>query len=316
MAPTTLGRVALIGAGHVGIHYARHLTAAGATLSVYDRSADAIAQAQACGALATGSCAEAATGADFVLLAVPDPMAVRSALTGEDGVLTGAPEGALIIDASTGDPETAREMHAAAKVAGLDYIEAPISGGEPGGAGTDGATAANVTFMVGGDRAAYERALPVLEILGSHALYLGPPGSGSIVKLISNHIAGLINLITAEAFTLGAAAGFGYETLLEVFAHTDASSYMLHDYIGPRLRRGDFEAGFSVDLMYKDHRLAGELAQQLKVPMLFNQLAMETYQLLRAKGSGHKDVTEMHRFLAELTATTIDARAPVRTPRD
>ena len=87
----------------------------------------------------------------------------------------------------------------------------------------------------------------------------------------------------------------------------------MHHYIAPRLRRDDYEAGFSVDFMYKDHRLAGELARRLKVPMLFNQLALETYQILRVQGQGSKDLTQIFPFLAELIGATIDGRDPSRT---
>ena len=308
-----LGDIGVIGVGHVGIHYARHLIRAGARVMVYDTDADNLARAVQAGARAMASSREVAQSASIILLAVPDPNAVKAVLEGETGVFAGAPSGALIIDASTGDPQTARAMHAAAKQKNIDYIEAPISGGEPGGAGTDGATAGNITFMVGGDEDAYARALPVLEKLGSHVLHLGPSGSGSIAKLLSNHIAGLVNLVVAEAFTLGAAAGFGFETLLEVFAHTDANNYMMSDYIAPRLRRRDFAAGFSVDLMYKDHRLAGELAQSLNVPMFLNSQALESYQVLRARGLGSKDLTEVFPAIADTVGVTIDERQPTRS---
>ena len=310
-----LGDIGVIGIGHVGIHYARHLIAAGARVTVFDTDADNLSSAVQLGAHAKSCCREVAQSADIILLAVPDPAAVKTVLQGGDGVFAGAASGSLIIDASTGDPETVRSMYLLAKDKGIDYVEAPISGGEPGGAGTDGALAGNITFMVGGDEAAYQRALPVLEKLGSHVLHLGPSGSGSIVKLLSNHIAGLVNLVVAETFTLGAAAGFGFETLLEVFAHTDANSYMMMHYIAQRLHRRDFEPGFSVDLMYKDHRLAGELAQSLNVPMFLNSQALETYQVLRARRLGHKDVTEIFPALAETVGVTIDERNPVRSTK-
>lgn len=308
-----LADVGVVGVGHVGIHYVRHLIEAGARVPVYDTDSDNLSGAVKLGADAKSSCREVAQNADTILLAVPNPTAVRTVLQGEDGVFAGAANGTLIIDASTGDPETVRAMYHAAKAKGIDYIEAPISGGEPGGAGTDGASAGNITFMVGGDEDAFRRALPILETLGSHAMHLGPSGSGSIAKLLSNHIAGLVNLVVAESFTLGAAAGFGFETLLEVFARTDANTFMMSEYIAQRLRRRDYEAGFSVDLMYKDHRLAGDLARALKVPMFLNSHALESYQVLRARGLGHKDVTQMFPVLADAAGTTIDERKPIRT---
>ena len=164
--------------------------------------------------------------------------------------------------------------------------------------------------MVGGDREAHERALPVLGLLGKHFFYLGPAGMGSTVKLISNLMAGLHNLVASEAFVLGAAAGIAPETLLEVFDQTDARSFHLTDYFAPRIRRHDFEPGFAVDLQYKDHRLAGELGKRLGVPLLFNELATQVYQMLRAQGLGGKDITETVNFLGTLGG------ADIYRPRD
>ena len=141
-------------------------------------------------------------------------------------------------------------------------------------------------------------------------MHLGPSGSGSMVKLLSNHIAGLVNLVVAEAFTLGAAAGFGFETLLEVFAHTDANTYLMSDYIAPRLHRRDLAAGFSVDLMYKDHRLAGELVPQSRRPDVFQQPSLG--ELPGAEGPGtrpqrpYRDLS----VLAEAVGITIDELNP------
>jgi 3-hydroxyisobutyrate dehydrogenase-like beta-hydroxyacid dehydrogenase len=123
--------------------------------------------------------------------------------------------------------------------------------------------------------------------------------------LISNLMAGLHNLVAAEAFVLGAAAGFSPETLFEVFDGTDAKSYWLTDYFAPRIRRRDFEPGFTVDLQYKDHRLAAELAQQLQVPALLNGLAVQLYQMLRAQGLGGKDLVEAVNQLGRMAGVDI-----------
>ena len=311
MAERKLGRLGVIGLGHVGNHYARHLIGAGANVTAFDIDPARLEAVAAVGATAVGSPRAVAEAADTIVLSLPNPDAVETVMRAADGILAGAKAGTLVIDASTVDPVTCQTMYAAAKAQDVDYVETPISGGEPGEAGTEGAEAGTVTFMVGGEEAAFERAKPVLDVLGSHALYLGPAGAGSIVKLISNQISGLENLIIAEAFTLGAAAGFSYETLLEVFDHTDAKSFMMTEYIAPRMRRRDYEPGFSVDLMYKDHRLSAELGQRLGVPQPFNALALEYYQMLRGQGRGGKDLTEVVNLYGELAGTGIyNPRAP------
>ncbi len=305
MPQQNLGRIGLIGLGMVGSHYADHLLKAASQLSVHDTNEERVHLVAEKGAVPAASPLEVANKSDIIVLSLPSPEVVEEVMLGANGLLKGAGKEALVIDSSTIDPEFCDRIYRAAREHGVSYLEAPMSGGAPDGAGTRGAEAATVTFMVGGDKSGYERAKPVLEVLGERSFYLGPAGSGATVKLISNHIAGLNMLVTAEAFTLGAAAGFSYETLLEVFAATDANNFTMFESFAPRVRQRDFEPGFSVDLMHKDHRLAGELAERLGVPMLFNQLALETYQILRSRGLGQKDFAEAANLFGELADVDI-----------
>jgi len=299
-----VGTIGQIGLGVLGQLFAGHLLKAGPLL-VFDVAPDRVAEAVARGATPRTSAAEVASDVDVVVLSLPNPEAVRAVMTGPGGVLEGAGSGTVILDTSTIDPATSREMYAQSSASGARYLDAPVSGGAPGGAGTDGARAATISFMVGGDRDAFDDAQGVMRLLGQRSFYLGPAGSGSTVKLISNLMAGLHNLVAAEAFVLGAAAGFSPETLFEVFDGTDAKSYWLTDYFAPRIRRRDFEPGFTVDLQYKDHRLAAELAQQLQVPALLNGLAVQLYQLLRAQGLGGKDLVEAVNQLGRMAGVDI-----------
>jgi 3-hydroxyisobutyrate dehydrogenase-like beta-hydroxyacid dehydrogenase len=294
-----------VGLGVIGQLYAGHLINARGALVVHDLVPERVEQAVGLGATAAASARAVAEACDVILVALPAPAAVVAAMLGQDGILAGARPGTLVIDVSTVDPETSRQMCAAARDRGVDYLDAPVSGGAPGGAGTDGARAATISFMVGGDPDAFERAKPTMAILGKRWFYLGASGMGSTVKLISNLIAGLHNLVASEAFVLGAAAGIEPETLLAVFDGTDAKSFWLTDYFAPRIRRRDFQPGFSVDLQYKDHRLASDLARTLGVPLLFNDLAVGVYQAMRATGLGGHDLVESVRFLGGLAGADI-----------
>ena len=130
----------------------------------------------------------------------------------------------------------------------------------------------------------------------------------------SNLCAGIHALVAAEAFTLGAACGFPPERLLEVFAHTDAKSFFMTDYVGPRVARGDAAPGFTVDLQLKDHRLAAELGHEQRVPLPFNTLAIDAWERLRAQGRGANDVTDAVFFSAEQARQELGAR-PAPTGR-
>jgi 3-hydroxyisobutyrate dehydrogenase-like beta-hydroxyacid dehydrogenase len=308
MSEEHLGQVGL---GVIGQLYAGHLIDARGALVVHDLVPERVRQAVGLGATAAASARAVAEACDVILIALPAPPAVLAALLGDDGILGGARPGTLVIDVSTVDPGTSRRIWAAARERGVDYLDAPVSGGAPGGAGTDGARAATISFMVGGDPDAFERAKPTMAILGDRWFYLGASGMGSTVKLISNLMAGLHNLVASEAFVLGAAAGIEPETLLDVFDGTDAKSFWLTDYFAPRIRRRDFQPGFSVDLQYKDHRLASDLARELGVPLLFNDLAIGVYQAMRAGGLGGRDLVESVRFLGGLSGADIyDVRRP------
>lgn len=302
----------LVGLGAIGQIYAEHLLHKNQQLLIHDLETSRVDALLPLGATSASSLAELAQKCDTIILALPSPHAVEATLAADGRVLSHARPGTLIIDMSTIDPWTAVQMHEAAQKRGVDYLDAPISGGAPGGAGTDGARSASVTFLVGGNREAFDRARPTMQMLGERFIYLGQAGSGSALKLISNLVAGLHNLVASEAFVLAAAAGFDPETVLEVFDGTDAKSYWLTDYFAPRIRNINFDPGFSVDLQYKDHRLAAEMGQRLGVPLLFNSLALQTYQLLRAQGLGKRDLVEAVRFLGRLSNANIyEPRPPI-----
>jgi 3-hydroxyisobutyrate dehydrogenase-like beta-hydroxyacid dehydrogenase len=299
-ATNSLGNVGLVGLGNVGQHYARHLLRVSDLLSVYDIDPSKASQIVSAGGVAASSSCELAAASDSIVLALPNPLAVEAEMFGEKGIFAAERKNCLVIDISTIDPDTSKRLYSEAKSRGYDYLEAPMSGGEPGGSGVSGAKAGTVTFMAGGDVSSFERAKPVLDVLGSHAIHLGPAGSGNTVKLISNMIAGLNMAVMAEGFVLGAAAGISHDILLEVFSRTDAKSYTMFEEFAPHLSANDYEDGFPIDLMHKDHRLAGELGQKFGVPLLFNQLALEVYQICRAQGYGRKSHAVVIEALAGL----------------
>lgn len=293
-------RVGLIGLGNVGGHYARNLLDAFQTVIVHDADPDKTARIVQAGARAAVSSLDLAAQADVIVLALPNPQVVRQEMYADDGILASGRTGTLIVDISTIDPDTAIELYNRAADAGFAYLEAPMSGGEPGGAGHFGAQKRLITFMVGGDLKAFERGRPVFDALGKHAIHLGPVGRGNAVKLISNHIAGLYMATMAEAFVLGAAMGIDHATLFKVFRRTDAQSFTMFEEFQPHLTARDYEEGFPVELMHKDHRLAGELARKYNVPLPLNAIAMEAYQVAMARGLGRKSHAAVVESMAEI----------------
>ncbi|WP_033294981.1 NAD(P)-dependent oxidoreductase [Amycolatopsis jejuensis] len=291
--------VGLLGAGSIGEHYLANLVKHYGDVAVFDTDAGRVEAASVAGGRVVESAKILAAECDVVLVSLPNPPAVRAAFKGGDGLLAGLRPGALVVDTSTVSPEVNREMSALVQGLGGGYLDAPVSGGQPAEAGVEGAKAATMTFMVGGGRSDFDRAQELFDVLGSHAMLLGPSGSGTVVKLISNLCSGIHLLIAAEAFALGAACGFSTEELSKVFRQTDAKSYIMTDYLIPRILAHNTVPGFTVDLQVKDHRLAQELAHDVKVPLPFNALAIQTWERLRAQNRGQHDIADSSFFIAE-----------------
>jgi 3-hydroxyisobutyrate dehydrogenase-like beta-hydroxyacid dehydrogenase len=298
-------RIGVVGLGAIGSLCAEHVLTKEGAVVVYDHDSSRVDKIAQSGARPAASARELASCVDVVVVSLPNPAAARAALLGPDGLLSAEAAGdLLIVDMSTVDPQTSRDLAQVAAERGVRYIEAPVSGGEPL-TGVDAAKAGTLTFMVGGDMDAFHDAIPVLGLLGVKWHYLGPAGSGSTVKLISNLMSGIYTLVAAEGLALGAAAGFTAEQLINVFRDTDARSFFLIDYLWPRLQEGRQEPGFAVDLQLKDHRLAAELGHTFGIPLSFNAVAIQTYEQMRRAGRGTRDVSDAIRFCAELSAVDL-----------
>ncbi|MBT5414776.1 MAG: NAD(P)-dependent oxidoreductase [Rhodospirillaceae bacterium] len=307
-------RIGQIGLGALGLPFARRLHKAFGALRVYDIKAKRVAAARRLGAAVARSPRDLAARCDLILLSLPDPAAVRAVMEGERGVLAGAKPGTVVIDTSTVDPWTSEAMAKAARARKIGYLDAPVTSGEPGFAGVEAAKSGTFTVLVGGRKGDFHAARPVLDVLGKRVEYLGPSGSGSVMKLISNHIAGISTWAVAEGLALAAACGVPALRAMDVLGGTVAASYVMSDDVRPRVESGDFEPGFSVDLYHKDLRLTGELGRGLNVPLMFNQLAMEMFQLMRAQGRGGKSQMDCVNYMAELARVDIHA-PPSRATR-
>ena len=292
--------VGQVGVGAVGQHFARHLLSHYGALVVYDKDPTRTDGLRSLDATVAESLESLAAQCDTIVLSLPNSFAVRQVLAEKGGLLETAAENTLVIDCSTVGPDTSRWAARECSLRKLRYVEAPVTSAAPGAGGTDGAEAGNMTFLVGGDESAVESAGELLHVLGDRYIHLGPVGSGSIMKLVTNHISGITTLAIAEGLVLAAAAGFPAADAMEVIKCSVADSYVLDNIMQPRLTTANYEGGFAVDLMHKDHLLAGELGKELTVPLPLNQLAAELFQMMRAQGLGSSDHAVCAQFLADL----------------
>jgi 3-hydroxyisobutyrate dehydrogenase-like beta-hydroxyacid dehydrogenase len=267
--------IAWIGTGIMGAPMARRLLRAGHRVRAHNRSAEKARALAADGATVVADAAEAARGSDVVFVMVSDTPDVEGVVARIEPVLT---RGQLIIDMSTIAPEAERAIAARLAPAGVDYLDAPVSGGETG------AIEGTLAIMVGGGEGAFERARPLFDLLGKRVTHLGPPGAGQMTKL-ANQIAVAVTLEAgAEALLFARAGGLDPTKVIEAIGAGAAGSWQLNN-LGPKIVAGDYRPGFFVQLMRKDLRLVGEAAQEQRLAL--PGLALMTSMFNTASALGH-----------------------------
>jgi 3-hydroxyisobutyrate dehydrogenase len=281
---------------------ARRLAASGYPVSVYDVDADRARRAGEGGVTRASSPAGAAEAADVVLSSLPDPAAVRRAYLGADGVLAGARRGTTLVDVSTIDPDTWREVAAAARGTGVDCLDAPVSGG-PAEAGSG-----KLVFIVGGDAAVLERCRPVLLTLGTDVHHVGPLGSGQVVKIVNNVMSMANVAVAAEAMVLGVKAGVDPQRLFDILSTSGGRS---HHFLKrfPNVLAGDFTPHFGIGLSRKDLSLALALAAKLEMPVPIASIVRQVYETAHAQGLGQLDMAGVTRLYEQWTGVTVRGKA-------
>ena len=291
--------IGFIGLGNMGGPMAANLVKAGHQVTGYDILPAAVAALSAAGGHAAASAAEAVAAGDVVITMLPAGPQVREVYLGNGGVLGRARNGALLVDCSTIDVETARAVAAAARAAGFDMVDAPVSGG------TAGAAAASLTFMVGGEAAAFARARPVLDAMGRTIVHTGPAGTGQAVKICNNMMLAISMIGVCEAFTLAHKLGLTSQTLFDVVSKSTGQSWALTGYCpvpGPvptSPANRDYAAGFTAAMMLKDLRLAQQAAGAAAAPTPLGGTAAALYQLFVDEGMGGLDFSAIYRFIAK-----------------
>ena len=282
--------IGFIGLGNMGAPMAHNLLKAGHQLQVFDLVEKAVAELVAAGATAAASPrALAAARPDILITMLPASVHVRQVYLGEDGILSAVDPSVLLIDSSTIDPQTARDVSAQATQHGNAMLDAPVSGG------TGGATAGTLTFMVGGEQSAFDKARPVLEQMGKNIVYCGGPGNGQVAKVANNMLLGISMIGAAEAMNLGVALGMDPKVLAGIINTSSGRCWSTDVYnpwpgvIETAPASKGYAGGFGTDLMLKDLGLATEAARGAKVPVVMGAAAQQLYQTFSAQGNGHLD---------------------------
>ncbi len=286
--------IAFIGLGNMGAPMAANLVKAGHATRGFDLVESACAAAAKSGVAIAKSGAEALEGADVVVTMLP---AGKHVLSAWSELAPRAAKGALLIDSSTIDVESSRKAHALAKELGLLSLDAPVSGG------VGGASAGTLTFMCGGDEAAFAAAKPVLENMGKRVVHCGGAGAGQAAKICNNMILGATMIATCEAFALGEKLGLSHQSLFDVVSTSSGQSWSTTSYCpvpGPvpaAPSNSGYKPGFASALMLKDLKLAQEAAISVGATTPMGALAAQLYAMHNAGGEGGADFSAIIQLL-------------------
>jgi len=281
--------IAFIGLGNMGAPMARNLLKAGHHLHLFDLNQAALNELAALGGTISASPRDAAAASELVITMLPAAAHVRAVYLDEDGVLAGIRPGTPAVDCSTIDPQTSRDICAAAARQGVDLGDAPVSGG------TGGAAAGTLTFMVGATPVLFDTLHPVLAQMGRNIVHCGEVGTGQIAKICNNLLLGISMIGVSEAMALGNALGIDTGVLAGIINSSTGRCWSSDTYnpwpgiidTAPAAR--GYTGGFGAELMLKDLGLATEAARQAGQPVILGAVAQQLYQAMSLRGEGGLD---------------------------
>ena len=289
-----MAKVAFIGLGNMGGGMAANLAKAGHEVAAFDLNDAALDRAEQAGCHRALSAAQATSDAEALITMLPAGTHVAQ-VYGE--MLKGLPKGAILIDCSTIDVGTARKVADQARSAGLAMVDAPVSGGI---AAAEGGT---LTFMVGGEAEAFERARPFLEQMGKAVIHAGHSGAGQAAKICNNMLLGATMAATCETFVLAQKLGLDPQTFFDISSKASGQSWSMTTYcpvpgVGPQTPADrDYEGGFAAQLMLKDLKLATEAAQSVGAYTPMGGEAEELFQRFVDRGGATKDFSAIIKMI-------------------
>jgi 3-hydroxyisobutyrate dehydrogenase len=291
-------RLGFIGLGRMGRPMACNLMKAGFPLTVWNRSRPGIDELAKEGAADGSGPADVASRSDVVITMVGDSPDVDEVTLGPGGIIEGAHPGLVQVDMTTMSPQVTRRIAERLAEAGVEMLDAPVSGGQ------QGAVDGTLSIMVGGKKETVERCRPVLEAMGRKIVHCGPSGAGQTVKLCNQVAVALTNLGVCEALVLAARSGIDPRVMIEAVSAGAGTSWQLQK-LAPRMVERDFRPGFKVAHQRKDLRLALEAAEKLGLPLPGTGLVQQLFSALEAEGLGEEGTQALVKALEKLADTEV-----------
>lgn len=286
-----MAKTGFIGLGIMGRPMAKNLLKGGIELQVYDLDKNAVAELEKAGATA-GTPAEIGRECEIIFTILPNGPIVQSVLFGEGGVATDLHKNATVCDMSSVTPQESRFCFEKLQEMGAGFVDAPVSGGEPG------AIAGTLAFMAGGEQKDFDRLKPFFDIMGSSAILVGPAGSGNVTKLANQIIVNLGIAAVSEAFTLAVKAGADPQKVYEAIRGGLAGSAVLDAKI-PMILERNFKPGGKISINHKDIKNVLASAHAIDSPVFLSAMLFEIMQALKAAGHMDEDHGAIVKFFEQ-----------------
>ena len=298
--------IGFIGIGRMGngmaSNLARHLSKTETRLLVFDQSKEATSAVQGLGATVVGSIAEVARASDVLFMSLPGPPEVEAVVLAPSGVLEAIKPGAAVFDLTTSSVGLARKLHPMFEEKGATFLDAPVSGG------IEGAASGDLVVWVGGDKAIYDRHLPIISAFSKMPRHVGPIGSGAVIKLAHNAMSYMVLTGLAEVFSLATKAGVDPLEFWEAMRLGAIGKTSILDLLPRRFLPGKFkDAGFALKLAHKDVTLASGLGKELGVPLRSINMTLEELTEGMARGWAEWDSMAYMQLQLERAGVKMDA---------
>jgi len=288
-------RIGWIGTGVMGLSMCGHLQAKGYPVTVFSRTKSKSQSLIDKGAAWADTPAAVAAASDVIFTIVSLPSDVRSVYFDAQGILAGARAGAITVDMTTTEPSLSREIADAAKARGISAIDAPVSGGDVG------ARNATLSIMVGGDKEAVDRVMPLLQAMGKNIVHQGGPGNGQHTKMCNQIVLAGTIIGVCESLLYGYKAGLDLDTMLSSITKGAAQCWIL-DNLAPKMVQRNFDPGFFVEHFEKDLGIALDECKRMNLAMPGLGLVRQFYVALKAQGHGRKGYHALLLTLEQLSA--------------
>ena len=291
-------RIGFIGMGLMGVPMGENLADAGYPLTVWNRTPGRAKTLLEAGATEASSPSDVASRSDILITMVSDSEDVAAVVAGPNGIIEGVESGAVVIDMSTISPKTSIALAEQLKAKGVQLLDAPVTGG------VAGAQAGTLSILVGGEKSAFDRALPVFEKMGANITHVGPSGAGHTTKLANQILAAGCMAGISEALVFAKKAGLDLDTWFKAVENGAGASWHLSN-MAPKIIDGDFSAGYMVKHHQKDLRLILETAGENAVAVPMTALVAQLYRAVQAEGGeemGHQALVRAIERLAGIEA--------------